>query len=404
MDIAKQLQSSRQPFGRYELIGFLGKGGMGRVYLAFDPNLDRHVALKIPNPDKRCDEKWRKMFYEEARAMAQIRHTNLCPVYEAGNVENVDYLAMAYIKGPSLMELTQEKPIGHPHKVLPMIGKLALGIHQMHQAGVIHRDLKPGNIIIDTSSEPVLVDFGLACRESTNEMHDSIVGSFGFMAPEIISSNGRDVGPHSDIYALGTIAYLLLTDRMPFVGSPTKIYREQLAFRPARPSKLKPELDADLDQVIGRALEREPSERYGTAREFACEINRLMHKQPKTKPQFDQFEVQVVQGCHVLHIHSHSLLTMQDLERTKCEMYEMLAACRPIQLILNLAAVQRCSSAAISVLTHLHLDLKATQTGLCLCGVRDSIRRVFSTMQLDGTVFEILDTVPNALRAIQAQA
>ncbi|MFK8113077.1 MAG: protein kinase [Rubripirellula sp.] len=396
------MNSNKKRFGRFELIGFLGKGGMGRVYLAVDPSLDRHVALKIPHLDEDCDQKWRDMFYEEARAMAQIRHTNLCPVYEVGNVEGVDYLAMAYIKGPSLVDLVRDEKVPKTDQVMLMFGKLALGIHQMHRAGVIHRDLKPGNIIIDTSGEPVVVDFGLASRGPTDVMRDSIVGSNGFLAPEIITSNGRDVGPQSDIYALGTIGYLLLTGKMPYEGSPTKIYRAQRSRKPLLPSVIRPDLDQEIDGLLCRALEAEPTKRYGSARELALEINRLIRKQPaKGASQYRQFDLQMIQGCHVIHIHNESLLTIGELDRTKVELFKMLSEERPLQLILNFAAVPRCSSGAISVLAHLYLDLKATRTHLRLCGIRDSIRRVFTTMKLEGTVFDIVDTVPNALRAVQ---
>lgn len=400
----KQLNSPKKRFGRYELIGFLGKGGMGRVYLANDPSLDRRVALKIPNPEKRVAERWRQMFYEEARAMAQIRHTNLCPVYEAGNVNGVDYLAMAYIEGKSLIHLVSKDNACDVDKALLLLGKLALGIHQMHRAGVIHRDLKPGNIIIDKSREPVVVDFGLACRGDQSVTQDSIVGSIGFLAPEIISSNGQDVGPSSDIYSLGTIAYLLMTGRMPFEGSTTKIYQSQLKLKPIAPSLLRPELDQDCDAVIQKALEPVPSDRYASARELANDLTQLLRRQrPANISKYRQFELQVVQGCHVLHLHSDSFLTMAELEATKQELYGMLANEKPMQLILNFASIQRCSSAAISLLAHLHLDARTTQTQLRLCGIRDSIRIVFESMNLVDEVFEIVDTVPHALRAINTK-
>jgi serine/threonine protein kinase len=397
---AKQMNSKTKKFGRYELIGFLGGGGMGQVYLATDPRLDRNVALKIPNPEKRQDERWQRMFYEEARAMAQIRHTNLCPVYEAGSVDGVDYLAMAYIKGPSIADLLRDANAPSPQQSLLALGKLSLGIHTMHRAGVIHRDLKPGNVIIDSSGEPVVVDFGLACRDADVSSTDMVVGSCGFLAPEIISSNGRDIGPQSDIYALGTIGYLLLTGKMPYTGSATKIYREQLKLKPIPPSVLRPGLDPEIDAVIGRTLEADPSKRYQTARQLANDINQLMRKQ-SAQASYKQFDIQVIQGCHVIHLHNESLLSMAELERTKREIFAMIAAEKPLRLILNFAAVQRCSSAAISVMTHLYLDLKATRTQLMLCGIREAIRAVFVTMNLDGTVFRIFETVPHALRAVE---
>jgi serine/threonine protein kinase len=177
------------PFGRYRLLKVLGQGGMGTVYLAGDPQLDRLVALKVPRFAADDDPEARGRFFREARAAATLRHAHICPVYDVGVVDGVHYLTMAYIEGRPLSDL-----VGPGRKPLPVRGvvalvrKLALALEEAHRQRVVHRDLKPANVMLTGRGEPVIMDFGLARRAGKRDarvtQEGTILGTPAYMAPE----------------------------------------------------------------------------------------------------------------------------------------------------------------------------------------------------------------------------
>jgi serine/threonine protein kinase/Tfp pilus assembly protein PilF len=266
-------------FGRYTLHKLLGKGGMGAVYLAHDTQLDRPVALKIPRFGANSGPKAQERFLREARAAAMLSHPNLCPVYDAGQIEGVSYLVMGYVDGQSLAELLRDDPRRPIQGSVRLVGQLALAMQEAHRRGVIHRDLKPDNVMIDSQGQPVIMDFGLARRApETGDVRLTesglIMGTPAYMSPEQVKGAVTAMGPACDIYSLGVILYELLTGRLPFTGGLGELMA-QIVFRPPPPpSQFRPDIDAELDVICLKALEKEPALRFGSMLEFANALER----------------------------------------------------------------------------------------------------------------------------------
>src|SRR5947209_10120302 len=210
----KALERIPKNFGRYRIEETLGKGGMGAVFRAYDTQLDRPVALKVPFLGDDNDET-RQRFYREARAAATLQHAYICPVFDVGEFEGIPYLTMAFIEGRSLNQaLTAGQSFTFPAIAL-LVRKIALGMQEAHNRGVVHRDLKPANIILRPNGEPVIMDFGLARRADDKRSHGltqegDILGTLDYMSPEQAEGAAANVGPPADIYALGAILYELL--------------------------------------------------------------------------------------------------------------------------------------------------------------------------------------------------
>ncbi|MBC7816241.1 MAG: serine/threonine protein kinase, partial [Planctomycetaceae bacterium] len=209
-----------QEFGRYLIERELGRGGMGRVYLALDRQLDRQVALKVPFFRDEDGADVVDRFYREARAMATVQHMHLCPIFDVGQFERWHYLTMAFIDGRPLNELLKGGQVLPTATTITLLGKVANALHKAHQAGIVHRDLKPSNIMITRDNEPIVMDFGLAQRQSLGEAElthsGAILGSPSYMSPEQVESRRDEIGPRSDVWALGVILYQMLSGRRPF--------------------------------------------------------------------------------------------------------------------------------------------------------------------------------------------
>ena len=281
--MASQLASPRQ-LGRYRLLDLLGEGGMGTVYLAVDAD-GRRVAVKVPRFDPREDPDLLRRFYREARAAARVSHPNLCPVLEVGQADGTHYMAMPYVEGTLLSRLTGADRPWPPGQAAELVRRLALGAETLHQAGVIHRDLKPGNIIVRPDGEPVLMDFGLA-----RPVNDAVagltlpsvaltvagtpVGTPAYMAPEAALGDSPNIGPASDVYSLGVVLYELLTGSRPFEGPLAAVFAQILHNDPRPPSTRRPELGAALNALCLKALAKKPADRFASmaafARSLAC--------------------------------------------------------------------------------------------------------------------------------------
>ncbi len=226
-------------FGRYRLLRLLGKGGMGLVYLAHDSQLDRPVALKVPHFAAAEGSQVLERFYREARAAATILHPNICPLYDVGAIDGVPYLTMAYVEGKPLAEFAVARPLT-PRQAALLLRKLALALAEAHKRGVIHRDLKPGNVMIDRRGEPMVMDFGLARRARGGDARltqlGTALGTPAYMPPEQISGDVAAMGPGSDVYSLGVILYELLTGRLPFSGDAMAMLSQVLLDEPSPPS------------------------------------------------------------------------------------------------------------------------------------------------------------------------
>jgi|GEM_PF-5842848 len=260
-------------FGRYKIEKQLGKGAMGVVYLAEDTQLGRRVALKIPKKSSLVRPESLERFYREARTTATLRHNNICPVYDVGEIDGIHYLTMAYIPGKPVSSFLGKKP--PPSKqVALLIRKIALALDEAHRNGVVHRDLKPSNVMLDDRGEPIVMDFGLAFNANTEEdarlTHSGmILGTPAYMAPEQVRGEVRSVGPQSDIYALGVMLYQFLTGELPFSGPVLLVLQQILGELSKRPSDLQPDVDPALEVICLKMMEKDPTQRFGTMKDVA---------------------------------------------------------------------------------------------------------------------------------------
>jgi serine/threonine protein kinase len=261
-------------FGRYELQRQLGKGGMGTVYLARDTQLERLVALKVPNLEG--DPSHARQFLREARAAAALHHPNICPVYDSGEIDGRPFLTMAYVEGEPLSARVSRGPLPID-EATSLVRTLADALDEAHRAGVVHRDLKPANILYNSKGQPVITDFGLARRStSTSGMSSSGQGIFGtpaYMAPEQVNGDSKTIGPTSDVYALGVVLYELLTGTRPFDGTLGTLLARITTEDTEPPSRRRPEIDERLDALCLKALAKKPNERFKSMAAFAAAID-----------------------------------------------------------------------------------------------------------------------------------
>jgi serine/threonine protein kinase len=265
-----------ESFGRYQVVRLLGHGAMGAVYLAYDPELQRHVALKTPfvgdNPEII------QRFYREARSAAQVRSPYVCPVYDVGRVGDIYYISMAFIDGQPLGRLIADGRLKDARAVVEIARKIARGLHKAHELGIIHRDLKPDNIMIDADGEPIVMDFGLA-RRADEEVQLTAAGKlFGtpaYMSPEQVDADPTKIGPATDIYSLGVVLYQMLTGRLPFQGSLTSILRQIGSAEPPRPSAIVAEIGegSRLEGVCLKMMAKSPAGRYASTADVVVALD-----------------------------------------------------------------------------------------------------------------------------------
>jgi tetratricopeptide (TPR) repeat protein len=247
--------------GRYVVLGRVGAGGMGTVYRAEDPRLGRVVAVKVPRADLvgAGGAAVVQRFLREARAAARVRHPHVCPIHDVGEQDGVPYVVMDYVEGPSLAaRLEGGRPLGDVRAAVELARQVAEGLAAVHAGGLVHRDLKPGNVLLGADGKAVLTDFGLARPGGGEHLTQAgaLVGTPAYMAPEQSSGEGERVGPWTDVYGLGLMLYQMLTGRLPVAEEP-------------RPSRRRPEVDAGLDAVVCKALAARPEDRYRDGGEMA---------------------------------------------------------------------------------------------------------------------------------------
>jgi hypothetical protein len=258
-------------FGRYRIIRLLGRGGMGAVYLAHDPQLQRDVALKIPAPELITDARGIDLLLQEARAAAGLRHPNICPVYDAGVIEGTPFITSLFIEGEPLSVLAKRKPPIPQSEVANLVATVARALDHAHAQGIIHRDLKPSNIMLDRSGQPIVTDFGLARRiavdRPTLATMSGLAGSPAYMAPEQVTET--KAGPASDIFSLGVVLYELLAGRVPFQGTPEDVLHKLVHRKCPPPSRFRPDLDHRLEAICLKAMAKNPHARYARMGDFA---------------------------------------------------------------------------------------------------------------------------------------
>jgi hypothetical protein len=265
-----------EKFGRYRILGRLGQGGMGTVYLAHDTQLGRSVALKVPHFGAGESPDRVERFYREARVAATLTHPHLCPVYDVGEIDGVHFLTMPYLPGETLAAwLKRHGPLA-PAEAVRLAGFLARALDVAHRAGVVHRDLKPANIMLNENREPVVMDFGLARRSTAGDPRLTasgiLVGTPAYLAPERVGGESEAPSPAADIYSLGVILYEMLTGRLPYGGPVADLLRQALTREPQSPSDHRPGLDPRLEAVCLRALAKDPKDRFPDMAAFAAAL------------------------------------------------------------------------------------------------------------------------------------
>lgn len=256
--------------GDYVIQELLGRGGMARVYRGYDENLDRYAAVKVIEPNLVAgedEEEYRERFLREARAIARLNHPRVVGVFQFAQRDNLYYMAMVYIDGKDLREILKEHvrngtTMSHD-RVLSVIRDTAEALDYAHEQGVIHRDVKPSNIMVMSDGRTVLTDFGLAMRAQEGTIGNTF-GSVHYIAPEQAVSSSQ-ASPQSDLYSLGVVLYEMLTGRVPFEeASAMSVALRHISDPPPRPSLLNPDITAQVEEVIYKALNKDPQRRFQT--------------------------------------------------------------------------------------------------------------------------------------------
>lgn len=270
-------------FGDYELLEEIARGGMGVVYRARQVTLNRIVALKMILAGQLAGEEDVRRFHAEAEAAAQLDHPGIVPIFDVGEHEGQHYFSMGFVEGGSLADRLQNGPLP-PGEAAEYVCKVATAVAYAHERGVIHRDLKPGNVLLDGNDNPKVTDFGLAKRmegDSDLTATGQILGTPSYMPPEQASANIDEIGPPSDVYSIGAILYCLLTGRPPFqAASPMDTLLQVLDKDPISPSQLAPNVPLDLETICLKCLQKKSSGRYENARDLGSDLERFVTGRP----------------------------------------------------------------------------------------------------------------------------
>jgi hypothetical protein len=264
----------------YEILGELGRGGMGVVYKARQVSLNRLVALKMLPGAAYAEQHELVRFLAEAEAVAAVRHPNVVQVFDYGSQGLRPYFAMEYLGGGSLVELIRKSGRLAPATAAAILEKVARGVHAAHDLGIVHRDIKPQNVLLDADGEPKVTDFGLAKRGGRTDLTrtGAVMGTPHYMAPEQAAGKTKFVGPAADIYALGVILYECLTGRTPFTAEDTvQLLVKVVEDEPEPIRKHTPGVPRDLEAICLKCLRKEPHARYATAGELADDLRRFLN-------------------------------------------------------------------------------------------------------------------------------
>jgi TolB-like protein/Tfp pilus assembly protein PilF/predicted Ser/Thr protein kinase len=270
-------------FGDYELLEQIGRGGQGVVFRARQKSLNRTVALKVISLGQWASKTHLKRFRLEAEAAARLEHPGIVPIHEVGERDGQCYFSMKFIEGGQLDEVTKREPMSIRHAV-ELIAKVSRTVHYAHEHGILHRDIKPGNILLDQKGDPHLTDFGLARlveSESSVTQTLDVLGTPSYMAPEQAVGNNAAVSSVTDVYGLGAVIYQLLTGQPPFAGGTTyETIKLLLDTEPRQPRLLNPKIDRDLSTICLKCLEKDPQRRYSSALALAEDLERWLKHEP----------------------------------------------------------------------------------------------------------------------------
>ena len=269
--------------GDYELLEVVGRGGQGVVFRARQKSLNRIVALKVISLGQWASTAHLKRFRLEAEAAARLEHPGIVPIHEVGERDGSCYFSMKFVEGGQLDEVARRQPIP-PRRAVELIAKVARTVHYAHEHGILHRDIKPGNILLDAKGEPHLTDFGLArlVESESSVTHTlDVLGTPSYMAPEQAAGNNAAVGSVTDVYGLGAVLYQLLTGHPPFAGGTTyETIKLVLDTEPRQPRLLNPKIDRDLSTICLKSLEKDPKRRYPSALALAEDLERWLKHEP----------------------------------------------------------------------------------------------------------------------------
>jgi serine/threonine-protein kinase len=267
----------------YDILGVLGRGGMGVVYQARQVKADRLVALKMILSGGQAGPGEVSRFRTEAEAVARLQHPNIVQIYEVGEAEGKPFFSLEYVAGGSLDKKINGTPLP-AHQAAALAETLARAVEAAHRQGVVHRDLKPANVLLTADGQPKVTDFGLAKRLDRDQGQtppDAVLGTPSYMAPEQAGGKRQDIGPAADVYALGAILYVMLTGRPPFRGeTPLDTVQQVLTEEPVAPALLNAKVPRDLETICLKCLRKEPAKRYGSAAALAEDLRRFQAGEP----------------------------------------------------------------------------------------------------------------------------
>jgi serine/threonine protein kinase len=281
-----------QWLGRFRLLTRVGQGGYGSVWRARDTQLQRDVALKIPHAGLLDSSDYLERIQREARAAAQLRHPGIVRLYEVATLAEMPVLVSDFIEGVPLKDLIEIKRLGFP-EAAALVAEVAEALHYAHGRGLIHRDIKPGNIMMEFArpedatttprsvGRPIVVDFGLALREEAEivmTLEGQIIGTPAYMSPEQAAGQGHRVDRRSDVYSLGVVLYQLLCGELPFRGSKAMLVHQVLHEDPRPPRRVNDKIPRDLETICLKAMAKEPGRRYAMAGELAEDLRRFLRE------------------------------------------------------------------------------------------------------------------------------
>ena len=294
--------------GRYRIVRKLGAGGMADVYLAEDQELGRQVAIKILNDRHAVDDSFIERFRREAKNAAGLSHPNIVSIYDRGEAEGTYYIAMEFLDGRSLKELIVGRGPAPVKIAIDYSRQILAALAAAHRQGIVHRDIKPHNVIVGSEGRLKVTDFGIA-RSGASQMTEvgSIIGTAQYLSPE--QARGAQVDQTSDLYSVGVVLYEMLTGQVPFTGdTPLEIAMKHLSEVPKPPSELRPDVPHDLDSVVLRALAKDPSERYQSAEEMDADLARVAEGLP-VDPDTETAATAVLSGSGLMAAAPTSVLT-----------------------------------------------------------------------------------------------
>ncbi len=274
-----------EKIGRYEVIELIGKGAMGVVYKARDPNIDRVVAIKAVKTSEILDtpegEELIQRFKREVQTAGTLTHANIVTIYDGGTDGELHWIAMEYVDGPNLEQINSDRIVLPLHDILAIFVKVCSAVDFAHRRGIIHRDLKPANIMLTQDWEPKIADFGIArVSSSTMTRTGIILGTPSYMSPEQIT--GQQLDTRSDIFSLGIVLYELITGERPFLGdNPTTIMYKIVHSEPLEPATVNLTLPKGLSAIVMKALAKSPKDRYQTAGRVASDLINLVKNTPE---------------------------------------------------------------------------------------------------------------------------